>query len=65
MMIAAALLLFCAVLVSILVPARAVDAQETCAAQCLEAYAACYLRTKNRSQCEQVREACIKQCKRR
>ena len=62
-LIAAGLLLCCAVLVSVLVPARAADAQETCAARCLEAYAACYVRTKNRSQCEQLREACIRQCK--
>jgi hypothetical protein len=59
------LLLSCAVLVGILVPARAVDAQETCAAKCLQAYTACYVRTKNRNQCEQVRESCIKQCQRR
>jgi hypothetical protein len=39
--------------------------QETCAAKCLQAYTACYVRTKNRNQCEQVRESCIKQCQRR
>ena len=38
-----------------LAPARTVDAQETCAARCLQAYTACYVRTKNRNQCEQVR----------
>jgi hypothetical protein len=61
LLIGAGLLLSCAVLISVL--ARAADAQETCAAKCLEAYAACYVRTKNRSQCEQLREACIRQCK--
>lgn len=58
------LLLSCAAFLSVLMPARAVDAQETCAAQCLQAFAACYKRTQNRVQCEQVRETCIKQCKR-
>lgn len=61
----AGLLVSCAILFSILVPARAVDAQETCAAKCLQAYTACYVRTKNRNQCEQVRESCINQCQRR
>ena len=65
MLVMAGLLLSCAILLSILVPARAVDAQETCAAKCLQAYTACYVRTKNRNQCEQVRESCIKQCQRR
>jgi hypothetical protein len=64
-LIVAGLLLGCAVLISIFVPARAADAQETCAARCLEAYVACYKRTNNRNQCEQLREACIQQCKRR
>ena len=63
MLVMAGLLLSCAVLISAL--ARSVDAQETCAAKCLSAYTACYVRTKNRNQCEQVRESCIKQCQRR
>ena len=63
-LIFAGVLLSCAALISILVPARTVDAQETCAARCLAAFAACYKRTQNRVQCEQVREACIKQCQR-
>ena len=58
------LLLSCAALVGLFMPAAAVDAQETCAAKCLQAFAACYKRTQNRTQCEQLREACIKQCKR-
>lgn len=65
MLVMAGLLLSCAVLISMLAPARTVDAQETCAARCLQAYTACYVRTKNRNQCEQVRESCIKQCQRR
>jgi hypothetical protein len=65
MLVMAGLLLFCAVLISTLVPARSVVAQETCAARCLQAYTACYVHTKNRNQCEQVRESCIKQCQRR
>ncbi|HEU4380149.1 MAG TPA: hypothetical protein VFR73_16370 [Hyphomicrobiaceae bacterium] len=64
MLVMLGLLLF-AVLISTFVPARTVDAQETCAARCLEAYTACYVRTKNRNQCEQVRESCIRQCQRR
>jgi hypothetical protein len=65
MLVMAGLLLCCAVLVSLLAPARTVVAQETCAARCLDAYTACYVRTKNRNQCEQVRESCIRQCQRR
>jgi hypothetical protein len=65
MLAMAGLLLCCAVLISILAPARPVVAQETCAARCLQAYTACYVHTKNRNQCEQVRETCIKQCQRR
>ena len=64
MLMMAGLLLSCAVLISMLASART-DAQETCAARCLQAYTACYVRTKNRNQCEQVRESCIKQCQRR
>jgi hypothetical protein len=63
-LISAGLLLLGAVLISLVVRAQAVDAQETCAAKCLEAFAACYKRTQNRTQCEQLRESCIKQCKR-
>jgi hypothetical protein len=63
-LILAGLLISCAALISVLMPVRDVGAQETCAARCLEAFAVCYKRTQNRTQCEQVREACIKQCKR-
>jgi hypothetical protein len=65
MLVMTGLLLSCAVLISMFAPARPVDAQETCASRCLQAYTACYVRTKNRSQCEQIRESCIKQCQRR
>jgi hypothetical protein len=63
MLISAGLLLLCAVLVSMAAPAQTACAQETCAARCLDAFAACYKRTQNRTQCEQLRESCIKQCK--
>lgn len=62
LMIAGALLA-CVGVASMFMPVRPV-AQETCAARCLETFAACYKRTQNRTQCEQLREACIKQCKR-